>query len=82
MWAFSNKFERISKVAAADHTSRTICTLGLTASQKVGSNFFLMNRRLVPEFKQGFAELCLTLPSQSQVLGTSENSLSVIRLVP
>ena len=32
---------------------------------RVGSNFFLTDRRLVPEYNQGFAELCAPPPAQS-----------------
>ncbi len=51
-----------AKIARAKNT----CSDLAIGAKTVGSNFFLTDRRLVPEFKRGFAELWLTPPSQSQ----------------
>ncbi|TSC85393.1 MAG: Recombinase [Microgenomates group bacterium Gr01-1014_7] len=51
-----------AKIARAKNT----CSDLAIGAKTVGSNFFLTNRRLVPEYKRGFAELCVPPPAQSQ----------------
>ncbi len=51
-----------AKIARAKNT----CSDLAIGAKTVGSNFFLTNRRLMPEFNRGFAELRLTPPSRSQ----------------
>ncbi len=62
-----------AKIARAKNTNEDLAIFVKT----VGSNFFLTDRRLVPEFKQGFAELCAPAPAQSQPSGSFEISNSV-----
>ena len=61
-----------AKIAAAKNTCEDLAIFAKT----VGSNFFLSNRRLVPEYNQGFAELFAYLRVQSQPSASSTESLS------
>ncbi len=65
-----------AKIARAQNT----CSDLAIGAKTVGSNFFLTDRRLVPEFKQGFAELCAHAPAQSQPSDSFGISDSVSRL--
>ena len=65
-----------AKIARAKNT----CSDLAIGAKTVGSNFFLTNRRLVPTFKKGFAELCAPTPAQSQPSDSFQNSLSVHHL--
>ena len=62
-----------AKIARAKNTSEELAFFGKT----VGSNFFLTDRRLVPEYNQGFAELCALPPAQSHSRLNFADSLSV-----
>ena len=65
-----------AKIARAKNTYSDLAI----GAKTVGSNFFLTDRLLVPEFKRGFAELCAPTPAQSQPLDSSGISNSVSRL--
>ncbi len=54
-----------AKIARAKNTCHDLRDMAKT----VGSNFFLTNRQLMPEYNQGFAELQDGLATQSQSLG-------------
>ena len=62
-----------AKIARAKNT----CSDLAIGAKTVGSNFFLTNRRLVPTYKLGFAELYAPTPAQSQLSGSFQKSLSV-----
>ena len=62
-----------AKIARAKNTSEDLAIFGKT----VGSNFFLTDRRLIPVYKKGFAELCAPPPAQSQSRLNFADSLSV-----
>lgn len=61
-----------AKIARAKNTGEEIAFFAKT----VGSNFFLTDRRLVPTYNLGFAELWLTPPSQNQPSIRFADSLS------
>ena len=62
-----------AKIARAKNT----CSDLAIGAKTVGSNFFLTDRRLVPEYNQGFAELCAPPSAQSQPRLNFADSLSV-----
>ena len=64
-----------AKIARA----KNICSDLAIGAKTVGSNFFLTNQRLVPTFKQGFAELWLESGSQSHLQNPTPKTLSVSR---
>ncbi len=62
-----------AKIARAKNTSHDLSIMAKT----VGSNFFLTDRRLVPEYNQGFAEVCASGGAQTQPSVRFADSLSV-----
>ncbi len=62
-----------AKIARAKNT----CSDLAIGAKTVGSNFFLTDQRLVPEYNQGFAELCAPSSAQSHSRLNFADSLSV-----
>ena len=61
------------KIARAKNNPEELRSMGI----RIGSNFFLLNRRLVADYRQPFATLCATPPAQSHFIGSAELSEKV-----
>ena len=61
------------KIARAKNNPEELRSFG----NRIGSNFFLFNRRLVADYRQPFATLCATPPAQSHLTGSAELSKKV-----
>ena len=65
------------KIARAKNNPDELRSIG----KRIGSNFFLLNRRLVADYRQPFATLCATPPAQSHSIGSAELSEKVPQMI-